>query len=120
MSRETLQERLGVPLEFHDGWVPLVEKLVDALDATGLPYGVGQVKEKFGGLRFYWHVPYEENEEPKDDEDISAVMHRYSEFERLIREAEIEALETCEICGAPGKMTGARWLRTACTEHALD
>lgn len=54
-----------------------------------------QVKEKFGGLRFY----------------MSACN---DDVEKAIREAEGEAAITCEICGASGKLRKPGWMSTWC------
>lgn len=61
---------------------------------------VGQVKEKFGGLRFY--------------------LDRGSgeETGKLIAEAETECAKTCELCGNPGYTRSGNWVQTLCEEHA--
>jgi hypothetical protein len=58
-----------------------------------------QVKEKFGGLRFYI--------DGGDDE-----IHAY------IQMAEAIADVTCEECGAPGKKQPGGWIVTLCDKHA--
>ena len=60
-----------------------------------------QVKEKFGGLRFYV---------AGGNEQI---------FERIFN-AESESMKTCENCGKPGKLRGNRWLYVSCEEHKQD
>jgi hypothetical protein len=57
-----------------------------------------QVKEKFGGLRFYYDG---------GDEKIQG----------MVRMAESWAANTCETCGAPGKMRNGGWVRTLCDTH---
>ena len=57
-----------------------------------------QVKEKFGGLRFYYNG---------GDEYIDGVVAM----------AESMSYRTCEVCGAPGTLSGDRWVRTLCEEH---
>jgi len=59
---------------------------------------VTQVKEKFGGLRFYYEG---------GDEHISG----------MVRMAESWAAYTCEECGSPGKFRHGGWLRTLCDDH---
>jgi len=39
--------------EVNDGWLLLIKNLIDDLVKTGWDKNVCQVKEKFGGLRFY-------------------------------------------------------------------
>ena len=54
-----------------------------------------QVKEKFGGLRFY-----------VDNSD---------DYTRgVIAMAESMSYRTCEYCGSPGKQTGKGWIKTVC------
>lgn len=57
-----------------------------------------QVKEKFGGLRFYYRG---------GDEYISG----------LSAMAESMSYVTCETCGKPGKSNNDGWIKTACDEH---
>ena len=54
-----------------------------------------QVKEKFGGLRFYVD---------NADDYTSGV----------IAMAESMSYKTCETCGAPGKQEGKGWIKTVC------
>jgi hypothetical protein len=60
-----------------------------------------QVKEKYGTLRFYVDGASEE--------------HR-----NYIAFAEIMSGNTCEKCGAPGKIRGRGWYYTACDEHTHE
>lgn len=57
-----------------------------------------QVKEKFGGLRFYYD----------GGDDI---------IDGMVRMAESWASNTCEECGAPGKQNSQGWIRTLCDTH---
>ena len=57
-----------------------------------------QVKEKFGGLRFYYSG---------GDDYIDGVVAM----------AESMSYRTCEVCGAPGTSTEGGWIRTLCEEH---
>lgn len=54
-----------------------------------------QVKEKFGGLRFY-------------------MTHATDEMYDITDAAEQESEEICEQCGAPGELRGNAWLTTLC------
>ena len=60
---------------------------------------VAQIKEKFGGLRFYYDG---------GDEKI----------EGMVRIAESWASRSCETCGNVGKSRTGGWIRTLCDEHA--
>jgi len=59
---------------------------------------VHQIKEKFGGLRFYF--------EGGDNE-----------IHGMVRMAEAWAACTCEDCGKPGIRRSGGWIRTLCDEH---
>ena len=62
---------------------------------------VGQIKEKFGGLRFYYSG---------GDDEISG----------MVRMAEAWANNTCETCGAPGKRRDGGWIKTLCDHHEAE
>jgi hypothetical protein len=61
-----------------------------------------QIKEKFGGLRFY--------------------IDGYSEEAWAVIEiAEGECSKLCELCGGPGEIrTDLGWIVTLCEEHYLE
>ena len=59
---------------------------------------VEQIKEKFGGLRFYYRG---------GDEQIHG----------MVRMAESWADHSCEECGKPGQRRSGGWIRTLCDEH---
>ena len=81
------------------GWFPLIKDLITDLIELGWNKEVCQVKEKFGGLRFY----------------INAAT---SEAHKRISKAEIESMNICEVTGKPGKLrTDIRWYRTLCDEE---
>jgi hypothetical protein len=67
-------------------------------EASKVPVAV-QVKEKFGGLRFY----------------VQAATDKHYNF---ISFAESMSYRTCEECGAPGKTYTDGWHRTMCDIHA--
>ncbi len=60
-----------------------------------------QIKEKFGGLRFYTNG---------EDDVVSA----------LISMAESMSYRTCETCGSPGRSRNSGWIRTLCDKHAEE
>ena len=60
-----------------------------------------QVKEKFGGLRFYVNGANEEH-------------YNYISF------AENMSYRTCEKCGNPGKLYTNGWHTTLCEKHAEE
>lgn len=77
-----------------------VDELISIVDQEkeNLPTLV-QIKEKFGGLRFYMDGGTPE-------------MHNYVSF------AETMSSVTCESCGAPGKSRNDGWIRVLCDAHS--
>ena len=62
---------------------------------------VEQIKEKFGGLRFYYSG---------GDDEISG----------MVRMAEAFADSLCEDCGGIGKRRSGGWIRTLCDVHEAE
>lgn len=88
------KEYLGV----GEGWRKLVEPLIDLCKAEGVD--ILQIKEKFGGLRFYVG---------------SAGQKVYD----AIDDAERASFTICEECGEPGKpVDTSGWTKTACEAHS--
>lgn len=78
----------------------LIEELLEAIDH--LPV-IAQIKEKFGGLRFYVdNGPHEVTKLRVDSYIIFA--------ERM-------ADVTCEVCGNAGGRRSSDWFRTLCESH---
>ena len=78
------------------GWSKILDRLYDVKPRSVY---VMQVKEKFGGLRFYVGTASEE-------------------FYDAIRSAEQESYKICEICGEPGKLReDLGWILTLCDKH---
>lgn len=89
-----------------DGWLGLLSALGAAIqrvntaapDPDDLPVQVRQIKEKFGGLRFYADGP--------------------EEIQDLINQIEHESLEVCEYCGSRVGVTSSAgdgyWIKTLC------
>ena len=44
-------------LAVYEAWIPYIEKMDAELEALIPGYEVHQVKDKFGGLRYYFEVP---------------------------------------------------------------
>lgn len=83
-----------------DGWFEIIKELAEKLEPLGVV--AAQVKEKFGGLRFYTNpLP-----EGVDWEEV----HKY------IGEAEEKSYTTCEQCGKPGDRRGHGWVRVRCDD----
>ncbi len=102
------------------GWYPLLVELDEQLRALLPNYVIHQVKEKYGGLRYYWesgeeiHDPYD----PGGEAAIADLERRMKLAEQLVDAAEGRAGVTCELCGEAGRLhrTPARapWYKTLC------
>ena len=92
--------------ECEDGWYTLIERLCYQLqwdiDHNGEEQIVAsQVKEKYGGLRFYVNSS-------SDEQDAQ------------IRFAETLSYSICEVCGNPGRANGSVWTTTRCDKHTKE
>ena len=90
-------ESLCANIQSHTDWWnknretrPVVEQVV-----------VEQIKEKFGGLRFYYQG---------GDDTIRG----------MVRMAEAWADRHCEECGSPGTSRSGGWVRTLCDYHEAE
>jgi len=93
------------------GWYPIIERLSSSIqqhiefknrETEVCPQVVvEQIKEKFGGLRFYYQG---------GDEYIHG----------LVSMAESWAGIACEECGGIGKRRGGGWVRTLCDKHEQE
>lgn len=84
------------------GWEHLVRRVYNAKIGLGIPVGIIQVKEKFGGLRIY-------------------ADYYVKEIEDVIVQAGKESFTICEECGNTGilvKQNG--WYKTRCELHMED
>lgn len=97
--------------EIQPGWYKPVRELCLALEkvAEGLEAPteedapdprprVVQIKEKFGGLRFYYYG--------WNDETTA-----------LVQATEAACWKICEACGEPGERRRDRWIQTLCDAH---
>jgi hypothetical protein len=96
------------------GWWPIIEKLCDNIQHHTDWWNknretrpvveqvvVEQIKEKFGGLRFYYQG---------GDDTIAG----------MVRMAEAWADHSCEECGSPGTRRSGGWIRTLCDLHEAE
>lgn len=126
-----IESCMAFGIECGLGWFELLNNGCYFLDkiyhATGIKVIAQQVKEKFGGLRFYYGTEYPEEfclhfgtEEKDWTKKQKESEHRHSTFRNRI-EAIISAMEgasytTCDCCGKPGKPRGGNWIVTSCED----
>jgi hypothetical protein len=97
-----------------EGWWPIVESLCSNIQhylnwinknhetrPVVEQVVVEQIKEKFGGLRFYY---------TGGDDKIQG----------MVRMAESWAEHACETCGALGTSGGRGWIKTLCPTHRAE
>jgi len=94
-----------------EGWWPILEELCGQIQhhldwknkqsEVVAQVVVAQIKEKFGGLRFYYDG---------GDERIRG----------MVQMAEVWADASCEECGAPGKRRDGGWIKTLCDHHEAE
>ena len=96
-------ERAGMVVTTSKGWDSIIADADAGLAELDPIYVVAQVKEKFGGLAFYYRPS-------TSDPDIRAAM------QSIVNEAVTKAAYTCEISGRDdgvlGHWQGRNWLRT--------
>jgi len=86
-----------------DGWEKIIYNLSKKITELDPNVEAVQVKEKFGGLRFYIGPVIQD----KADEVYDAIS-----------EAESESFKTCEYCGTKENVTtkGPGWIKTLCND----
>lgn len=81
------------------GWYQLILDTHNKMMEVDPNYQIQQIKEKFGGLRFY-HTCC--------DSDAGWAIEEW---------AKNQSFKTCEECGQPGTQTPGGWIKTLCEEH---
>jgi hypothetical protein len=85
-----------------EGWMPIVRNLDKQLSAIDPYYTIEQVKEKFGGLRFYFTTDLNE---------------RHEEMFDFVWAGERLSFRTCENCGSTENVRTQNlryWKKTLC------
>jgi len=99
--------------DIRKGWYRLLDKMCTCLkniqDATGIEIIAVQVKEKWGGLRFYCDIAWH-------SEDMDWIDSWFNIIYSVINSAEKESFETCEDCGQRGLVRRKGWIVTLCDE----
>lgn len=95
------------------GWEVLLEPCMRVLHDNGCK--VAQIKQKFGGLRFYWE--FDENKKLTDSEKAAIS----SKINPIIDRSEKLSFATCEVCADsidPPRNPGYRTVCDSCHEKS--
>lgn len=96
------------------GWWLIIQELHQDLLKLDPYYTISQVKEKFGGLRYYY------SPSRKGNGSYALSADAQQKMEELVAEAEKRCWKTCEVCGEegePGVTKGGYWIKTLCPVH---
>ena len=112
-------KRLGIkPYSYKDGEIRYI------FNVKPPQVVADQVKEKFGTLRFYHHLEYDESNtslvKTKKYPELDAINKRYADyFDGIVHFADIASGRTCEVSGAEGQMHSRRgWFKVLSKEVA--
>jgi RNA polymerase-binding transcription factor DksA len=105
-------------IDTGDGWYDLIENLCKNIEEIkeefpNIDIIATQVKEKFGGLRFYYRT------EIKNNIDRDNLNDEYKEMEdkldKAVEKAEQKSYKTCEVCGSTKNVSQTKgWISTLC------
>ena len=94
-----LGEKSPIFFSVGEGWYSIIKELIEDLIELGWDKKIYQVKEKFGGLRFY-------------------ITNNSDEINDRILKAELLSYKTCEVTGKRGELRNdLDWVRTLCEEE---
>lgn len=127
--RSELKEQLAkeyfflkdVSLGIGSGWFSLLNDLCQELLAfVPAEFKVTQIKEKFGGLRFYYELKDYNHYDITYSSHISHENYR-QKINILVAKAEALSYETCEVCGDPASLDRSSfWIKSLCEFHKLE
>lgn len=99
-------------VESDAGWNEIISNTLEKIAQVDVKkrWSVGQIKEKFGGLRLYMDVDQTTENVPSEE---------FDKVREFIREAEDLCDKTCERCGNPndrGPVSINRWVYAVCED----
>ena len=85
--------------ECDEGWLELIKNCIDECISAGWDKQICQIKEKFGGLRFYIN---------SGNDEVFNIIEKYQKL----------SYETCEMCGSTEnvELRNGSWIRTLCDD----
>lgn len=90
------------------GWIPIIFSLHNKILSLVNDYKIYQIKEKFGGLRFYAYPIVLDAASDQNKFHINQI------YNHLVQVAEKQSFLTCELCANPGKFVQKNRYRTLC------
>ena len=108
---EMLKKKIGPgywkSIDVDEGWYQLVIDCDKELTQIDPNYQIAQIKQKFGGLRYYFQ---------------SSSSNAYNAMEEVVRKYETIAAVTCESTGEAGVLMRSKsgWYRTLNMEYASN
>lgn len=128
--KEKDPEQKPWPIRFgiscSNGWFKIIDELCALISSslaqfkqrnkTEVGLRVVQIKEKFGGLRFYY--TWSAGNDVSDDL-LPKIDRLKSRIEGAVQLAENLSLFTCELCAAPAECTTEGWYHTTCEACVL-
>ena len=107
-----------------EGWNQILYDLCEKLDfirsQTGIITVFDQIKEKFGGGRFYYHIEYDDKFPCKLQDHIREIWCNF--ISEAVDKAERESECTCGICGEQyfhDKISVGGWVYDTCKDCML-
>jgi methionine synthase II (cobalamin-independent) len=105
----------------NKGWYKLIEELSQKIEEINLKFAnpehkiyAVQVKQKFGGLRFYTEISDSLFDDEEQQESVQQIVYD------LITIAETKSYTICEDCGLSGTITKNRaYVETLCEKCLL-
>lgn len=95
------------------GWYKIIVETNQKLRFLYPTYEIHQIKEKFGTLRYYYGIPYDESNE------VDSLV--YSIMADVASNAENRSAYYCEVCGSMGRTRERNyWYKTLCKDCAVE
>ena len=121
-------------IECGDGWFGLIETLCKLARSNwendAILTEVAQIKEKYGGLRFYYGAKVDPKmcvldlgRWTRTHYRMGSRLHKLTQPQPVaeldplrgaVQFAEAYSYRVCETCGKPGKVRSSGWVRTLC------
>ncbi|MDA0345532.1 MAG: hypothetical protein O3C54_06185 [Proteobacteria bacterium] len=85
-------------LDIGPGWMPIIFPLHNKILSLVNDYKIYQIKEKFGGLRFYGYPIVLDFYNPQSKYHVNQI------YNHLVQSAEEQSFNTCQVCSASAKV----------------